>query len=51
MKDNHFTKGNQNKSPRQNSKKQEHLNTKEIEELMGIHRDTYKRVHGAVRRK
>lgn len=30
---------------------QEQLSTKDIEELMGTHRSTYKRVNGAIRRK
>jgi hypothetical protein len=36
----------QEKSP-----KKEELSRKDIEELMGTRRTTYKRVHGAVRRK
>jgi hypothetical protein len=32
-------------------KKKENLSTKDIEELMGIHKDTYIRRNGAVRRK
>jgi hypothetical protein len=32
-------------------KKKEKLSTKDIEELMGTRRETYKRVNGAVRRK
>jgi hypothetical protein len=36
---------------RMKSLKKEQLSTKEIEELMGTHRDTYKRVNGAMRRK
>jgi hypothetical protein len=32
-------------------KKKVHLSTKDIEELMGIHRDTYRKVNGAWRRK
>jgi hypothetical protein len=33
------------------SPKKEELSKKDIEELMGTRRTTYKRVHGAVRRK
>jgi hypothetical protein len=36
---------------RLNKMKNEHLSRKDIEEIMGIHRDTYKRVNGALRRK
>jgi hypothetical protein len=32
-------------------KKQERLTQQDLEELMGIHRDTYKKVKGAWRRK
>ncbi|MFE4523432.1 hypothetical protein ACFRCQ_15185 [Cytobacillus firmus] len=30
---------------------QEHLSRRDLEDLMGKHRDTYKRVNGAVRRR
>jgi hypothetical protein len=33
------------------SPKKEKLSTKDIEELMGVHQDTYTRRNGAVRRK
>jgi predicted XRE-type DNA-binding protein len=36
---------------RMKSPKREQFSRKEIEELMGINQPTYKRVHGAVRRK
>lgn len=41
------------KPPKPKPKKlnQEQLTTKEIEELMGTHMSTYKRVNGAIRRK
>jgi hypothetical protein len=41
------------KPPNNNSpiKKEEKLSRRDIEELMGIKRDTYTRVNGAVRRK
>lgn len=29
----------------------EYLSERDLEELMGVHRDTYKRVNGAVRRR
>ncbi|MET3322401.1 UNVERIFIED_ORG: hypothetical protein ABIC97_005537 [Peribacillus simplex] len=32
-------------------KEKEELNFKDVKELMGMNRDTYKRVNGAVRRK
>ncbi|SMQ75930.1 hypothetical protein SAMN05444673_2572 [Bacillus sp. OV166] len=39
-------------SPKKKSrKKEEHLSQKDWEVLMGMNRDTYKRVNGAVRRK
>ncbi|MEH7157460.1 hypothetical protein [Neobacillus drentensis] len=34
-----------------NKLKKEHLSRRQLEELMGINRDTYKRVNGALRRK
>jgi hypothetical protein len=40
-------KQQQSKSP----KKKEQLSTKELKELMGMNQPTYKRVHGAMRRK
>lgn len=46
MKDNH----KKDKSPKKKPKP-EKLSTKDIEELMGIHKDTYTRRNGAVRRK
>jgi hypothetical protein len=50
MKDNHLAKKKQqSKSPKKNLKEQ--LSTKDIEELMGMNRDTYTRRNGAVRRK
>jgi predicted outer membrane protein len=36
---------------RMKSPKNKRFSTKDIEELMGTHRDTYKRVNGAMRRK
>lgn len=44
------------KSPKKNKTakkkpKQEHLSFKDIEELMGVHKDVYTRKHGAIRRK
>jgi hypothetical protein len=40
------------KKPQQvKSPKKENLSRREVEKLMGMDRDTYKRVHGAVRRK
>lgn len=46
-------KKQQSKSPKkkQQKKQQEHLTEKDIEELMGIHMDTYTRKNGAVRRR
>jgi hypothetical protein len=45
-------KQQQRKSPlNKKKKKHEQLSTKDLEELMGIHRDTYTRRNGAVRRK
>lgn len=38
------------KSPKKRKKK-EQLSTKDIEELMGVHKDVYTRKNGAVRRK
>ncbi|USK40163.1 hypothetical protein LIS77_06585 [Cytobacillus firmus] len=35
----------------ENPKNQEKLSRRDWEELMGKHRDTYKRVNGAIRRK
>jgi hypothetical protein len=32
-------------------KKQEHLSRRDWEDIMGVHRDTYERRNGAVRRK
>jgi hypothetical protein len=32
-------------------KKERKMSQDEIEDLMGIHRDTYKRVHGKIRRR
>lgn len=49
MKDNHSADRQKDKSPKK--KKKERLTTKDIEELMGIHKDTYTRRNGAVRRK
>lgn len=40
-----------NKSPKKLKKRQEQLSVKDIEELMGIHKDVYTRKNGAVRRK
>jgi hypothetical protein len=40
-------KQQQEKSPM----KKEQLSTRELKELMGMNKSTYKRVHGAVRRK
>lgn len=46
---------NYNNQPKQrrNRKKKHHeqLTRRDIEELMGVHRDTYKRVNGKVKRK
>jgi hypothetical protein len=39
------------KSPKKKRRNKEKLSTKDIEELMGMHRDTYARHKGAVRRK
>jgi predicted metallo-beta-lactamase superfamily hydrolase len=44
-------KQQQNKSPKKRKKKQEHLSTKDIQELMGMNRDVYTRRNGAIRRK
>jgi hypothetical protein len=41
----------QTQQPDKSSKKKEKLSTKEIKHLMGMDRDTYKRVNGAMRRK
>lgn len=43
-------KKKKSKSPKLKPKS-EKLSTKDIEELMGIHQDTYTRKNGAVRRK
>jgi hypothetical protein len=43
-------KKNKSKSPKI-KRKTEKLSVKDIEELMGIHQDTYTRKNGAVRRK
>lgn len=43
-------KQQQSKSPKK-KKKKEQLSMKDIEDLMGVHMDTYTRVNGAVRRK
>jgi hypothetical protein len=39
------------KKKQEKSPKIESLSIRDLEELMGTKRDTYKRVHGAVRRK
>jgi hypothetical protein len=36
---------------RKSKRKQEHLSRREWEDIMGVHRDTYERRNGAVRRK
>lgn len=41
---------NKNKSPKKRRNK-EKLSTRDIEELMGMHKDTYARHKGAMRRK
>jgi hypothetical protein len=43
-------KSQKNKSPKL-KRKSEKLSVKDIEELMGIHIDTYRRKNGAIRRK
>jgi hypothetical protein len=42
---------NEKKKQQEKSPKKETLSRKDLEELMGTKRDTYKRVHGSVRRK
>ncbi|MGW6299412.1 hypothetical protein [Peribacillus butanolivorans] len=37
--------------PESKPKRKEELNFKDVKELMGMNRDTYKRVNGSVRRK
>lgn len=44
-------KAEEQKQQHVKSPKKETLSRKDLEELMGTKRDTYKRVHGAVRRK
>ncbi|MEH7249153.1 hypothetical protein V7114_20550 [Neobacillus niacini] len=44
-------KGPDKPKPNDKPKKQEDLSFRDIEDLMGTRRDTYKRVNGAVRRK
>jgi hypothetical protein len=47
----HLSKDDKKKLDELKSPKKEVLTRKELEELMGKNRDTYKRVGGAVRRK
>jgi len=37
--------------PKKNKKKEKRMSMREVMELMGVRRDTYKRVRGAIRRK
>lgn len=48
---NQLRKAERNKKENKPKRNKEKLSRKDIEELMGTHRDTYKRVNGAVRRK
>lgn len=42
---------NHQSKPESKPKRKEELSFKDVEELMGVNRDTYKRVGGSVRRK
>jgi hypothetical protein len=44
-------KPNDKQQLKKKGKKKENLSTREIEELMGVNRDTYTRKNGAIRRK
>lgn len=48
---NQLRRGNKQSKPESKPKRKEELSFKDVEELMGMNRDTYKRVGGAVRRK
>lgn len=48
LKRNKFTHKDEQENPK---KKKEQFTRREIEQLMGVNRDTFKRVNGAVRRK
>lgn len=37
--------------PKKSKKKEKRMSMREVMELMGVRRDTYKRVRGAIRRK
>ncbi|MFD4815093.1 hypothetical protein [Peribacillus butanolivorans] len=48
---NQLRRGSHQSKPESKPKRKEELNFKDVKELMGMNRDTYKRVNGAVRRK
>lgn len=48
---NQLRKAERNKKEHRHKRNKEKLSVRDIEELMGTHRDTYERRRGAVRRK
>lgn len=48
---NQLRRSSRNRKEKPKPQKQEKLSQRELEDLMGTKRDTYKRVNGAVRRK
>ncbi|MES1038964.1 hypothetical protein [Peribacillus simplex] len=48
---NQLRRGSKQSNPESKPKMKEELSFKDVEELMGMNRDTYKRVGGSVRRK